>query len=814
LLQLFGDDQVERFAERYFQEAGRVEEFRSALEDAGALREMAEVPLLLSLICRAYEKEGYPSFLNRKSVYKKVVREMLLAGWRRSRRSGISGDDLDDRLNELSAMASALKVSGNSELHSEDLRGAIKFGYRRVYSEEPKKEQVDDRRREYTRELGIISVNDKEYRSREYRFIHPTIQKYLFTRWVGKKIDNEGINTEIKGVNGDRRDVILAITKHFKSSRGSGKESVLNREYLPLLAEILEDPDPLLELLIAHSKSDDEHAREAAAVVLGKTAVALGEANAYDSKVVKALCDRLSDCEWSVREAAAEALGKIKTIGSEVISSLTEMFFSEEEKESVREAAFRSLEMVREVDPETVEEVVEKATCRLGELKEFADRLGDERKEVRRTEARKLQWIMCLAPKAVEESIVKSLTDKSAKVHKNPGRALRAFGKVVASSSDVVENLAVRLADKKPDVVADIARKLGDTSSLTTTAMGLLTKLLKNGVWRVRKAAVLEIGKTGTSKPEVLTAIARRLEDGDSYVVEAAKQALERIVDSNPRAAWILTGRLMAEDPAVRESAVEVLEGFFSESRDSTSEISGAFVTPEVVELVKQLEHKSESQRQAAAERLGKSSTSPEVVKVLAGRLGDEDWHVRKAVVRALGRITGDSRFAYRIPVEEVPFIRKIALLALERAEELVLPEIEAGEVEPLIDWLEEESAPLRKTAARMLGRAEASDPRVVKALTGRFTDSDFCVRRTAARALGRIASSDSRVIRFLIKHLEDEGTVVREAAARSLGELEGAGSEATEALRSRLEDESVDVQKTAAEALEKIDRSGLRSSG
>jgi len=186
-------------------------------------------------------------------------------------------------------------------------------------------------------------------------------------------------------------------------------------------------------------------------------------------------------------------------------------------------------------------------------------------------------------------------------------------------------------------------------------------------------------------------------------------------------------------------------------------------IPPDVEELVKKLEHKNPSEREEAAQALGKkrhASAVPHLIKALQ----DPDDAVRGEVLRALGEI-GDPRagpHAEKALADAEPIVRSGAAAALGKLK--YKPAIPL-----LVNALQDPAWNVKIWALWALGEIgdPATIPHQVKALEAR--DNDF--RRHAVVALGK--TRHEAAVPHVWKALDDSHKAVREAAAwaaRNLG--------------------------------------------
>jgi HEAT repeat protein len=360
----------------------------------------------------------------------------------------------------------------------------------------------------------------------------------------------------------------------------------------------------------------------------------------------------------------------------------------------------------------------------------------------------------------------------------------------------------------------DLAR-LGDSApKARETAIGALSSLgdvravepliavLKDGDEFVRTAAAEALGKLGDAR--AVEPLVAALKDGDEFVRTAAAEALGELGDV--RAVEPLVAALKDEEVNVRKAAVRALGRIW-----------------ELTDIV-ELGNRDSKVKMAAAEALGELG-DVRAVEPLITALKDEKVNVRKAAVRALGRIwelsdivgLGNNDSKVRMAAAEVlgklGDVRAVEPLVTALKDEARYVQAAAAEalgklgdvqaVGPLVAALKDEDMNVREAAVRALG--ELGDAGT-KSLITALKDGDGNVRKTAAEVLGKLG--DVRAVEPLVTALKDEAWwYVREAAAEALGKL--GDVRAVEPLVAALKDGF--VRTTAAEALGELGDAGTK---
>jgi hypothetical protein len=241
----FEDEQIEEFARGYFGQEEKAEEFLAELDDSTQIRGMAEVPLLLTFVCKIYESREDSGFqsANRADVYERILDKILSATWHETERTSIRHKP--GLKNELSALAFTLLIQGELQFRGSKLREAIKFA---MTPTPPTRSNVDERLDEYTGKPGVLTSVGSEEGEGPYLFVHLTIQEYLAARWIAKQANDNGWDAEID--TGDGRSFKISTIVDRKAWSPHWQQVIL------LLAGQLDDPVPLLELLADEERDD------------------------------------------------------------------------------------------------------------------------------------------------------------------------------------------------------------------------------------------------------------------------------------------------------------------------------------------------------------------------------------------------------------------------------------------------------------------------------------------------------------------------------------------------------------------------------
>ena len=371
--------------------------------------------------------------------------------------------------------------------------------------------------------------------------------------------------------------------------------------------------------------------------------------------------------------------------------------------------------------------------------------------------------------------------------------------------------------------------KLGDTRGVE-----FLIAALKDKEADVRQAVARPLGQVGDAR--AVEPVLAALNDEDWHMREAAARALDALdwkpVNDIQRALRAIALKQWEEAASLRAAAVGPLVAVLGRSLEQLTTIEAAVkalvqIGGEAVgPLIVTLKNEDWRVRQATAKALGKLGDARAVEPLIAA-LRDNDHNVRAKAAEALGDI-GDPRAVKPLIAalnDEHGFVQIMAVRGLGKI-------ADPGAVEPLIDRLNDESWDVRREAVEALAkiadprtigpviaalrdndshvRAEAvvalgeiGDPRAVQPLVAALTRNDECgyVQHRALEALTKIA--DPGAVEPLIARLNHWDTLGRQKAVEALAKI--ADPRAVEPLIARLNDKSAFVRQKAVEALAKI---------
>ncbi|MFQ4139059.1 HEAT repeat domain-containing protein [Nodosilinea sp. PGN35] len=504
-------------------------------------------------------------------------------------------------------------------------------------------------------------------------------------------------------------------------------------------------------------------------------AVVLGDIGS--EATIPGLLQALQDLDSDVRKSATEALGKI---GSE--------------------AAIPGLLQALQ-DPDW--DVRSSAAMALGKIGSEAaipgllQALQDPDSDVRRISAMALENI---GREATIPDLLQALQDLDWGVR---GIAVAALGKI--GSEATIPDLLRALQDPHSDVRKSAAVALGKIGS-EATILGLLQALQDPDADVCRRAAEA-LGKLGSEA--AIPGLIQALQHPDADVRWRAAEGLGKL--GSEAAIPGLLQALQHPDADVRWRAAMALGKIGSETaipgllqalqdpdwgvlRHIAGEALGSIGSEATIpSLIQALQHQDSDVRKIATEVLG-SIGSEATIPNLIQALQDPDSGVRRIAAMALRNIGSEAAIPGLLQALQDPDsgFRQIAVAALGSiGSEATIPD--------LLQTLQDPDSGVRGIAAVVLG--DIGSKAAISSLLQALQDQDSGVRKSAAVALGSIGSEAA--ISSLLQALQDPDSGVRGIAAEALGSI---GSEATiPSLLQALQHPDWGIRRIAVAALGKI---------
>ncbi|MCC3430142.1 MAG: HEAT repeat domain-containing protein [Microcoleus sp. PH2017_04_SCI_O_A] len=437
----------------------------------------------------------------------------------------------------------------------------------------------------------------------------------------------------------------------------------------------------------------------------------LGEVRSDEA--IPGLLKFVEDSDSDVRRRAVDALG---AIGSEV--AISELF-----------------KLVQDSDSE-VRSSVAYAFGEIGSeaaISELFKLVEDSDSDVRWSVADALGKI---GDKAGIEGLLKLIEDSDSDVRWSGAEALCKIGDKAAIPGllKLVEqsNYAMRR------MAADALGKIGDKAAIE----GLL-KLLKHSDSDVRCSVAEPLGKIGNK-----AAI-----EGLLKLVQHSEYSMRRIATN-------ALGNI--NNKAAIEGLLKLLEHSESDVRSSAADALGNIGDKAAIEgLLKLLEDSDSDVRWSVADALGKIGDKA-AIEGLLKLVEDSDSDVRSSVADALEKIGDKAAIEglLKLLKDSDPYVRLMAASALGKIGD-------KAAIEGLLKLLEDSNYAVREKAANALGKI--GDKAGIEGLLKLVKDSKSAVRFSVAKALGKIGNKAA--IEGLLKLVEDSD-FYRWSAADALGKI------------------------------------------
>ncbi len=345
------------------------------------------------------------------------------------------------------------------------------------------------------------------------------------------------------------------------------------------------------------------------------------------------------------------------------------------------------------------------------------------------------------------------------------------------------------LATVNGDARGRIAEAIFQWDELPATAPPTLLRALEDeNDGHARAQLMACIGRLGPAANEALPTLLRIARDPSAVDRSSALRALRSISPGDAEAIavameaidahgdWIAQeafGLLQDAGPAVVPRMVEWLEsGDSRQVRHAAGVLAGIGVEardaiPALMKTATGASTKGRCVSMLALEKMGAEAAA--AVPVLVSALSDEEWEVRSAAERALGRIEPGT-LSTALPHRVIPEVA-----ARDRMVELLRP----------------------------LRGEEEHERALLEVLLG---DTNRVVRRVAAEEIASRASREPESIKLLIRAAADPEAPVATAALEGIGELGPAGKEGTEAAMKALQVPDDGTRRAAIQALLRIE--------
>jgi HEAT repeat protein len=820
--------ETETFVTVFFRDdPARGQRMRSELRDKIAIAGMAQNPLLTTLLCLAFSPNsarpplGFPA--RRVEVYERVLTG-LLGEW----------EAIDKRQRPPKGlMAAKMRVLEEIAYHffpdealTEDRLNDFLWNENRGYMTKllpghPLHQLATTLQEEICNDGILVPCGGTD----ALTFLHLTFEEYLTARALARRLESP---LQQPGENGR----ITHPLWQFVDKKAWLPEW---QETLVLLAGMLHDPGPLLELLIDQTKDDYfrhrlalaalclpelvskvPHAKcevrekinhitttafslwwrnheagiDAATPHLTRTLPALGQVNGRMEglPLLEWLCQRLR-MQTGVRQWALVALGQIGIAVveyPEVHAELVAVALHDADG-NVHWQAARVLGQIGAAMAEYPEIFTALITA-----------LNDVNQEVRRRAVEVLGQMGTAMAEYPEifTALITALNDVNQEVRRRAVEVLGQIGTAMAGQPEIFTALTTALYDADSGVRYRAARALGQMGLDVARQPGVLTALvnvsIRDAVGDVRYRAARELGGIGVAGglPEVLTALATAWQDADAkvrYRVEDTLEEIRKTMEGQPEVSTKMMAIALRDTSRERDGQAVKASGSLGVATGIQPELLATWAT-----ALQDVDSNVRRRAEGALERMGVAVVrqSEVLAKLIAmAPQGMNSW-VRRRAIEALGAIGS--------AMEGQPEVLT-TLTATLRDEDTVVRY-----------WTIE--------AFGQMGAAVAREPEVLTALTAALQDTDAGVRQRAAGVLGQMGAAVAREPEVLAKliaiALRDTDAGLRERAVVALGQMGAAVAREPEvltALTAALQDTDAGVRQRAVGVLGQMREQGVR---
>jgi HEAT repeat protein len=739
----FMPDDIRRFIERFFKtEPGRAAGLLADLRDKPRIAGFAENPLQATLLCLIYE-DGGSLPLRSVELYHRAL-DKLMTVWLQRNRPQAFGHERNSWLRHERGRRSMLKLLqaiAERVFPATTIRSGALYdllvgtdrseGY---LSGLP----VGDPALPWIIALGgaqaagdaLCDLGLMTRSGDDYAFLHTTIQEYLVAAAKARRANGSGWSAIAEEIDSRAWDP-------------AWQEAVI------LMAGLLEDPRPLIELLADPERDDIAHHRTILA------ALALPELNPKWRGRLASLIDRITDI---VVANARDELGSPRVLD---ITHFTPAL-----------PALLEVNGCYDATP-------------------FRDWLARHMMELLESSETHLFWA-CGASAATPEilaSLLRALRDPDDGVRSSAMHALGGIGPA-AATTDVLNELMRLLGDCNEVDTVQALETLGrlGRAAASRDLLVPLTRMLNDPNRGLRFLGIDTIGQIGpaAATPEVIAALTCLLKDPDAALRRQAVSALDKLrpVAVTPEVLAVLTHSLDDADQAIKVS-----------SADALGKLGPAAATPEVLTaLTRALGDSDVFVRSSAASVLGEIGLAAtpqtllaDVITGLTHALNDPEGSVRAYAASALGAIgpaaaTSEVLAALMHTLNDPDeFVRMSTASALGKIEPAkAARDLYADVLAALMGALNDPDDGVKCTAAHAIGQIGqmAATPEVLAALIGASNDDDEWVRYEAALGLGAIGPRTATldllvdVLAALMRALSDSEEFVRGGAAYALGAI------------------------------------------
>ncbi|MBM3458543.1 MAG: hypothetical protein FJX77_08440, partial [Armatimonadetes bacterium] len=582
----------------------------SLLREQAAIRGLARIPLMLALLCAAYERNALAFPTRRGDLYERCL-QGLLRDWKEEKdKTRIPLLQVQALVRLLEGVALRLLERDVEQCGEAEWTAEIEHELTSLPGTNPLAKLGVDEVVTLLQQDGIL-IRDGEEREAPLRFLHRTFHEYLAGRALARRLEQEE-----------------ADTWRTLPARGSDPRW---SAVLPLAAGCLTDAGIARRFLEALIRAEKEEYEEVFGHRVALAAHCLPELPGNVLAEVVDLRDAITTTVfhawWRHREASTGAC--VEHLGAAMRSAARSAGCV---PDGVPPGRARRLPI--RVEPQRVSGV-SLFDCLAGLMLHWND-------EVRWWAAEAMEKMgSAAATPAFLERLAGLLQHENDDVRESAVGAVGRTGSAAATPA-FLERLAGLLQHESAEVRRSATEAVGGMGSAAATPAFLerLAGLLQDKDWWVRGSAAEAAGKMGSAaaSPAILERLAGLLQDNDYRVRGSAAAAAGRMGSAAASPAFLerLAGLLQDNDYSVRGSAAEAVE-----------KMGRTAATPAFLErLAGLLQHGSAEVRWRAAEAAGKvgsAAPSPAIPERLAGLLQDEDRWVRWWAAEAAGKVGSEA---------------------------------------------------------------------------------------------------------------------------------------------------------------------------
>ena len=724
---------------------------------------MAQIPLLLSLICSLFQSRDYNLPTRRCMLYKQTV-DYMLRDWTKNR-----GDQQKERIDVKNEFLE--KIAYHFSCHNLTQFDYNKLKYFIVENSKEWKKHYDfgdaiSLIDELSRGDSILLPVDSNRKL--YMFFQRTFQEFLTASYIKNNfvVDTDKWNKDIRPRYWDFEwhETISLIAGLLKDpitllNNIKGQKDDIFHSLLVLsgrcISECNEMFNPIIKSIVEkiYSLWKESHPSSGYANIFQKSYIDsivnnLAQANSH---MLELFISLLKNKNFWLKDYAARTLGEIGT--SNAIEALIEVV--EGEDEFLR---WRTLKVLGETRNSKATDVL------IGMLKDENDSI-------------KISAVVSLGKigdTKATDALIKMLEGEDDNTRIS---VIRALGEAV--SHKAVDALIETLKDEDDSIRISAVISLGKIGDAKAT--DTLMELLRDKDSFVRYNAARALRKLNASK--ATDALTGTLKNGNGFERVLAAKALGIIGDSNAIRALIEV--LDEGDDSISESAIYAL-----------GEIGDPAAIDPLIETLKDENDIAKYSAAIALGKIGNAKATDTLIEVIDEK---NEYDLKSVVVTALGKI-GDHKATDTL-IEALEFkndsFRKSVIKAL-------------GEIgdptanDALIDLLKDENDSIRKSSIKALGKIGSF--KATDALIEALKNWDRFTRDKAVKPFGKIG--DLAEIESLIKVIKHVNENIGVLVIKALGEI--CDPKAIDALAEMLEDEEENIRASTIFTLEKID--GLKA--